>query len=326
MRTIYLFLYHFIAVLLIETEQLLQQVGPHNISQCLTSKSVFGFKAWKCSESGYQRMLGQCAKFLAVTNRQKQYQIADISQTQLVFMLIVSHGKESFGAKSACCLMEFSSYEGVLSQALSNRKPAIFGGCDIVIVVRNSVDDFGFSRKKKRSVLPKMVSVNVHHVNDDKEMRLNVSGAILENFSVRVTREAVNSSVWKMSSKLNETELEKIRKRLSIRLSHDPQWAMVSMTVLILLILLAVKCCKLSDSNEADMEYVDYIDDWHTTTVNEAVGRKFAFIELIKKFKHRRKRKKKKNSEEKQGLLSKKRSHSDGEENILDETDDFIAL
>lgn len=59
---------------------------------------------------------------------------------------------------------------------------------------------------------------------------------------------------------------------------------------------------------------------------SEAIGRKFAFIELIKRFKNRRKRKKKKNSEEKQGLLSKKRSHSDGEENIQDESDDFIAL
>lgn len=58
----------------------------------------------------------------------------------------------------------------------------------------------------------------------------------------------------------------------------------------------------------------------------DAVGRKFAFIELIKRFKNRRRRKKKKNPEEKQGLLSKKRSHSDGEENILDESDDFIAL
>lgn len=59
---------------------------------------------------------------------------------------------------------------------------------------------------------------------------------------------------------------------------------------------------------------------------SDAVGRKFAFIELIKRFKNRRKRKKKKNPEEKQGLLYKKRSHSDGEENILDESDDFIAL
>lgn len=59
---------------------------------------------------------------------------------------------------------------------------------------------------------------------------------------------------------------------------------------------------------------------------SEAVGRKFAFVELIKRFKNRRKRRKKKNSEEKQGLLSKKRSHSDGEENIQDESDDFIAL
>lgn len=308
---------------LTETEQLSPQSGPQDIysDKCHTSPAVFGFfKAWKCSESGYQRIMGYCARFLAVTNHQKPNQISDISQKLLVSKVIVLREKGSFDAKSgACCLIEFASYKGILSQALSNSKAAISLGCNMAIVVRNSVDNLGYStRKKKRSVLWKMDSVNAH--------QLNVTDAILENSSVRFTRGATNSSVWKTSSKLNETELKKIRERLAIKFSHDPQWAMISMTSLILLILLAVKCCKLTDSNESDMEYVDYIDDWHTTTVNDAVGRKFAFIELIKRFKNRRKRKKKKNPEEKQGLLYKKRSHSDGEENIQDESDDFIAL
>uniref|UniRef100_A0A8W8K3W3 Uncharacterized protein n=1 Tax=Magallana gigas TaxID=29159 RepID=A0A8W8K3W3_MAGGI len=249
MKTIFLFIYLLtLAALFYETEQWSRQAGPQDFysDQCHTSPAVSSFfKAWKCSESGYRRIMEHCAR----------------------------------------------------------------------------VDELGNSRKnKKRSVLPKKESVNKHQLNV-------TAGAIFENSSVRVTRGATNSSVWNISSKLNETELKKIRERLAIRFSHDPQWAMVSMTFLILLILFAVKCCKLTDSAESDMEYVDYIDDFHTTTVNEVIGRKFAFIELIKRFKNRRKRKKKKkNSEEKQGLLSKKRSHSDGEENIQDESDDFIAL
>lgn len=337
MKTIFLFIYLLtLAALLYETEQQSHQAGPQDFysDQCHTLPAVFSFfKAWKCSESGYQRIMEHCAKFLAITNHQKPNQIPDISQKVTVSKIIMLHEKKSFDEKSACCLMEFSSYKSILLQAFSNRKPAIslqalsdnkpaiVLGCDIVIVVWNRVDDLGNSRRnKKRSVLPKKESVNKHQLNV-------TAGAIFENSSVRVTRGATNSSVWNISSKLNETELKKIRERLAIRFSHDPQWAMVSMTFLILLILFAVKCCKLTDSAESDMEYVDYIDDFHTTTVNEVIGRKFAFIELIKRFKNRRKRKKKKkNSEEKQGLLSKKRSHSDGEENIQDESDDFIAL
>ena len=43
---------------------------------------------------------------------------------------------------------------------------------------------------------------------------------------------------------------------------------MVTMTAIILLLLLAAKCCKLSESNTSEMEYVDYIEDWNTTTVH----------------------------------------------------------
>lgn len=200
---------------LTETEQLSPQSGPQDIysDKCHTSPAVFGFfKAWKCSESGYQRIMGYCARFLAVTNHQKPNQISDISQKLLVSKVIVLREKGSFDAKSgACCLIEFASYKGILSQALSNSKAAISLGCNMAIVVRNSVDNLGYStRKKKRSVLWKMDSVNAH--------QLNVTGAILENSSVRFTRGATNSSVWKTSSKLNETELKKIRERLAIRL------------------------------------------------------------------------------------------------------------
>lgn len=200
---------------LTETEQLSPQSGPQDIysDKCHTSPAVFGFfKAWKCSESGYQRIMGYCARFLAVTNHQKPNQISDISQKLLVSKVIVLREKGSFDAKSgACCLIEFASYKGILSQALSNSKAAISLGCNMAIVVRNSVDNLGYStRKKKRSVLWKMDSVNAH--------QLNVTDAILENSSVRFTRGATNSSVWKTSSKLNETELKKIRERLAIRL------------------------------------------------------------------------------------------------------------
>lgn len=163
-----------------------------------------------------------CARFLAITNYQKPNQIPDISQKLMVSKIIML--RENFDEKSACCLMEFSSYKNILLQALSNRKPAnslqalsdnkpaIVLGCDLVIVVWNRVDDLGNSRRnKKRSVLPKKESVNKHQLNV-------TAGAIFENSSVRVTRGATNSSVWNMSSKLNETELKKIRERLAIRL------------------------------------------------------------------------------------------------------------
>lgn len=153
-----------------------------------------------------------CARFLAITNHQKPNQIPDISQKVTVSKIIMLHEKKSFDEKSACCLMEFSSYKSILLQAFSNRKPAIVLGCDIVIVVWNRVDDLGNSRRnKKRSVLPKKESVNKHQLNV-------TAGATFENFSVRVTRGATNSSVWNISSKLNETELKKIRERLAIRL------------------------------------------------------------------------------------------------------------
>lgn len=165
-----------------------------------------------------------CAKFLAITNHQKPNQISGISQKLTVSKIIMLREKKSFDEKSACCLMEFSSYKSILLQALSNskpaislqalsdNKPAIVLGCDTVIVVWNRVDDLGNSRRnKKRSVLPKKESVNKHQLNV-------TAGAIFENSSVRVTRGATNSSVWNISSKLNETELKKIRERLAIRL------------------------------------------------------------------------------------------------------------
>lgn len=213
--------------LLYETEQQSHQSGPQDFysDQCHTLPAVFSFlKAWKCSESGYQRIMEHCAKFLAITNHQKPNQISDISQKVTVSKIIMLRGKKSFDEKSACCLMEFSSYKSILLQAFSNRKPAnslqalsdnkpaIVLGCDIVIAVWNRVDDLGNSRRnKKRSVLPKKESVNRHQLNV-------TAGAIFENSSVRVTRGATNSSVWNISSKLNETELKKIRERLAIRL------------------------------------------------------------------------------------------------------------
>lgn len=213
--------------LLYETEQQSHQAGPQDFysDQCHTLPAVFSFlKAWKCSESGYQRIMEHCAKFLAITNHQKPNQISGISQKVTVSKIIMLREKKSFDEKSACCLMEFSSYKSILLQALSNRKPAIslqalsdnkpaiVLGCDIVIVVWNRVDDLGNSRRnKKRSVLPKKESVNKHQLNV-------TAGAIFENSSVRVTRGATNSSVWNISSKLNETELKKIRERLAIRL------------------------------------------------------------------------------------------------------------
>lgn len=45
------------------------------------------------------------------------------------------------------------------------------------------------------------------------------------------------------------------------------------MIFFILLILFVVKCCKLIDSVESDMEYVDYIDDFYTITVNGEINR-----------------------------------------------------
>lgn len=211
--------------LLYETEQQSHQAGPQDFysDQCHTLPAVFSFlKAWKCSESGYRRIMEHCARFLAITNHQKPNQISDISQKLMVSKIIML--RENFDEKSACFLMEFSSYKNILLQALSNRKPAnslqalsdnkpaIVLGCDIVIVVWNRVDDLGNSRRnKKRSVLPKKESVNKHQLNVTAD-------ATLENFSVRVTRGATNSSVWNISSKLNETELKKIRERLAIRL------------------------------------------------------------------------------------------------------------
>lgn len=156
-------------------------------------------------------MMGHCARFLAMTNLQKPNQFSDISQKLTVSKIIMLHEKKSFDVTSACCLMEFASYKGILLQALFDSKFAISLGCDMVIVVWNSVDNLGYStRNKKRSVLPKMDSVNVD--------QLNVTGAVFENSSVRVTRGTTNSSVREMSSKLNKTELEEIRKRLAIQL------------------------------------------------------------------------------------------------------------
>jgi hypothetical protein len=50
---------------------------------------------------------------------------------------------------------------------------------------------------------------------------------------------------------------------------------MLSMTCIILLLLLAVKCCKMTDSQQSELQYVDYIEDWHTATVH---GKNLAYL------------------------------------------------
>ncbi|XP_061196400.1 uncharacterized protein LOC133204669 [Saccostrea echinata] len=285
---------------------------------CNISPGVFKdiFTVWNCSELGYQEIIGHCGSFLTMPIPIKPYQIPTLSKNTGISKIML-HNKDIYLANAECCIMDFYSFN-----LLSKSELTV---CDIVIVMGKS-KVLHYSRRGKlfkRSAKQNYKSLRLSKKRGSDGESSNFTGAMIYNSTVRISREANATSMNR--SKFNETELEIIEEKLALKFSHDPEWAMISMTSIILLLLCAVKCCKLTQYNQSKLQYVDYIDDWHTSTVYETAGRKFTFLDILKRFKKRKKKRQKK-SDEKERLIYNKRSHSDGEDNILDESENFINL
>lgn len=319
--SLFLFLLLFNGTVLYETKeepfpvQLLKDTAHCNISPSVFKDS---FTVWNCSELGYHEIIRHCGSIQTMPFPMKPNQIPSLSKN-IAISKIILHNKDLFSTSIECCIMDFYSDE-VYFNLLSKGE---LTNCDIVFVKSKVLHYLRRDKLYKRSAKENDTSPRLLKEKGSGKESSNFTGATTYNSTVRIPREANATSMNR--SKLNETELEMIERELAIKLSHDPQWAMMSMTFIIILLLCAVKCCKLTQYNQSELQYVDYIDDWDTSTVYETIERKFSFLDMLKRFKKRIKKRQRKSDEEQRQLLIN-RGHSDGEDSIVNESENFINL
>ncbi|XP_056002056.1 uncharacterized protein LOC125659622 [Ostrea edulis] len=322
MKTVssFLFLCLFNLAALNEIQDHSHQIKLHSdIRHCKISPSVFlnVFTVLDCSEFGYQQITRHCGRFLTVQDTHESRQRFTISRKGAIFRVLF-RDKDAYLANAKCCVMEFELFQEYF--ILYSESEGVSYDCDVVIVLDKNVV---LHKNVKRSAKRKEEGIKISQERVHEGDHSDVTGAVIYNSTIRSSRAA--NGTFRNMSRFNESKWEMIERKLTIKLSHDPEWAMLSMTCIILLLLLAVKCCKLTDSRQSKLQYVDYIEDWHTTTVNEVVRRKSAFLDILRRFKNKKRRKQLKR-DDRQRLLSKKKSHSDGEDQISDESDELINL